>query len=126
MCIWGVVTLHLYHVLPIHTCVCLQASPPADSRPFIGGGGLEVQTAQPIIVADCVFENNRGRQGSALHLNACPSTLVWNSTFDNNHATYEGGAVALVNSAGQGLLLAKSTLTRNTGKPQDCVVRVLV
>lgn len=97
--------------------VYTQASPAPDSRPFVGGGGLQIKTAQPVIIADCVFEGNKGRQGSAVHLNGCPSTLVWNTSFDSNHATYEGGAVALVNSDGQGLLLGNSSLTRNTGKP---------
>ena len=99
--------------------VRLQASSPPNSRPFIGGGGLEIKTAQPVIVADCVFECNSGRQGSGLHLDACPSTLVWNSSFDSNHATYEGGAVALVNSDGQGLFLGNSSLTHNFGKATD-------
>ena len=105
--------------------VCLQASSPPNSRPFIGGGGLEIKTAQPVIIADCVFEGNSGRQGSGLHLDACPSTLVWNSSFDSNHATYEGGAVALVNSDGQGLLLGNSSLTHNFGKATDSLDSIL-
>lgn len=99
-----------------------QATPPVDSRPFIGGGGLEIKTAQPIIIADCVFDDNHGRQGSGLHLDACPSTLVWNSSFDSNMAQYEGGAIALVNSDGQGLLVGNSNLTRNQGTLRQCTV----
>lgn len=103
----------IYHDVMIF---CMQSTPPPNSRPFIGGAGLEVKTAQPILISNCVFEGNSGRQGSGLHLDACPSTLVWNTNFDNNHAQYEGGAIALVNSDGQGLLLGKSNLTGNSGE----------
>ena len=87
--------------------------PRDDSRQFVGGAGLEIKTAQPVIIADSIFEGNSGRQGSGLHLDACPSTLVWNSSFDGNSAMYEGGAVALVNSDSQGLMLGKCTLGNN-------------
>ena len=86
-----------------------------SSNPFNGGAGLEIKTAQPVVIANCVFEKNVGNQGSGVHLDACPSTLIWNSSFDQNSAEYEGGAVALVNSNGQGVMLAACNLTRNTG-----------
>lgn len=80
---------------------------------------MEIKTAQPIVIADSVFEGNSGRQGSGLHLDACPSTLIWNSSFDSNTAQFEGGAVALVNSDGQGLLMGNCSLTNNAG--QSCL-----
>lgn len=86
-----------------------------NSDPFLGGAGLEIQTAQLILIAHSVFEDNVGAQGAGVHLNACPSTLIWNCSFDNNTATYEGGAIAHVNSNGQGVLLGASNLTRNSG-----------
>ena len=113
-------SVHAHQKILGHTrpdmITCLQSTPPPNSRPFIGGAGLEVKTAQPIFISNCVFEGNSGRQGSGLHLDACPSALVWNTSFDHNHAQYEGGAVALVNSDGQGLLLGKSNLTGNSGE----------
>lgn len=90
-----------------------------NTNPFIGGAGLEIRTAQPVVIADCTFQDNLGAQGAAVHLDACPSTLIWNSSFDNNQATYEGGAVALVNSDGQGVLLGGSNFTHNSGEIND-------
>ena len=86
-----------------------------NSNPFLGGAGLEIQTAQLVLIAHSVFENNIGAQGAGVHLDACPSTLIWSCSFDNNTATYEGGAIANVNSNGQGVLLGASNLTHNSG-----------
>ncbi len=113
----GAVQASLDLCVDIRTSVFRNNTVPSqnNTRPFIGGAGLEIKTAQPVVIADCVFESNSGNQGSAVHLDACPSTLIWNSSFDSNIATYEGGAVALVNSDGQGLLLGACNLTRNSG-----------
>ena len=86
-----------------------------NSDPFLGGAGLEIQTAQLVLIAHSVFEDNVGAQGAGVHLDACPSTLIWSCSFDNNTATYEGGAIAHVNSNGQGVLLGASNLTHNSG-----------
>ena len=87
-----------------------------DSNPFMGGAGLEIKDAQLVLIAHSVFEDNVGAQGAGVHLDACPSTLIWSCSFENNTATYEGGAVANVNSNGQGVLLGASNLTHNSGR----------
>lgn len=86
-----------------------------SSNPLVGGAGLEIKTAQLILIAHSMFEDNVGAQGAGVHLDACPSALIWNCSFHHNTATYEGGGVAHVNSNGQGVLLGASTLTHNSG-----------
>lgn len=86
-----------------------------NSNPLVGGAGLEVKTAQLILIAHSVFEDKVGAEGAVVHLDACPSALIWNCSFHNNMATYAGGGIAHVNSNGQGVLLGANILTHNSG-----------
>lgn len=75
-----------------------------------GGAGLDMQEVLFTIVTSSTFTGNRGRQGSAVHLDTCFTSYIWNCTFASNTATGQGGALALVNShSHKGLLLANST-----------------
>ena len=76
-----------------------------------GGAGLDIQEVLFTVLSSNVFRHNSGRQGSGLQLDTCFASFIWNSTFDNNTATGQGGAVALVNSHTTGLLIANSTLS---------------
>ena len=76
-----------------------------------GGAGLDIQEVLFTVLSSNVFRRNSGRQGSALHLDTCFASFIWNSTFDNNTATGQGGALALVNSHSKGLLISNSTLS---------------
>ena len=76
-----------------------------------GGAGLDIQDITFAALSGNTFSSNRGRQGSALHLDTAFQTVVWNCSFTNNTATGQGGAIALVNSHNKGLLLANSTVT---------------
>lgn len=93
-------------------------------------GALVFSSTGPIIMAGLTFLNNLGRQGAAVHLDACPVAVIWHSTFTGNVAAYEGGAIALVNSHstieafqhgsivsasahGTGLLIGASTFSNN-------------
>ena len=78
-----------------------------------GGAGLSIQEVLFTVLSSNTFSSNLGRQGSAVHLDTCLATYVFNTTFDNNTATGQGGSVALVNSHSKGLLLANSTFTNS-------------
>lgn len=87
---------------------------PDEAQPIdflTGSAGLDIQDVQYTVLSSSIFTNNRGRQGSAVHLDTCFTSYVWNCTFDQNSATGQGGALALVNSHSKGLLLANSTFT---------------
>ncbi len=76
-----------------------------------GGAGLDIQDVLFTVLSSNTFISNRGRQGSALHMDTCFTIYIWNCTFDDNTATGQGGAIALVNSHSIGLLLADSTIS---------------
>ncbi|DBA90089.1 TPA: hypothetical protein ACH3X1_003408 [Trebouxia sp. C0004] len=79
-----------------------------------GGAGLDIQEVLFAVLSSNTFRGNQGRQGSALHLDTCFASYIWNSTFDNNTATGQGGALAVVNThSGKGLLIANSILSNN-------------
>lgn len=87
---------------------------PDDVQPIdylTGGAGLDIQDVLFTIISSSTFTGNSGRQGSAVHLDTCFTSYIWNCTFANNTATGQGGALALVNSHSKGLLLANSTFT---------------
>ena len=60
-----------------------------------GGAGVDIQAVLFTVLSSNTFSRNRGRQGSALHLDTCFMTYVWNSTFDSNSATGQGRALTL-------------------------------
>ena len=69
---------------------------PEDVQPIdylTGGAGLDIQAVLFSVLSSNTFSSNRGRQGSALHLDTCFMTYVWNSTFDSNTATGQGQAL---------------------------------
>lgn len=78
-----------------------------------GGAGLDIQDVLFTVLSVNTFTSNRGRQGSALHLDTSLTTYVYKCSFDNNTATGQGGAVALVNSHSKGLLLANSNISNS-------------
>ena len=85
---------------------------PEDTLPIdylTGGAGLDIQDVLFTVLSSNSFTSNRGRQGSAVHLDTCFTTYIWNCVFDSNIATGQGGALALVNSHSKGLLVANST-----------------
>lgn len=79
----------------------------------VGAAALDLLSISSSVLADLVFEGNIGRQGSAVHLDSCTATILWNDTFEGNIATHEGGAIAIVNSPGKGILLGASKLYDN-------------
>lgn len=81
--------------------------------PLSGGAALSITFALFSVLSGLTVQSNLGRQGSALHLDSCNAAFVWNSTFSNNTATNEGGAIATISSHGHGLLLANSTVKNN-------------
>lgn len=87
---------------------------PAGVQPIdflTGGAGLDIQDITFAALSGNTFSSNRGRQGSALHLDTVFQIVVWDCEFTNNSATGQGGAIAMVNSHNKGLLLANSTLS---------------
>ena len=80
-----------------------------------GGAGLDILDVQFSVISGSTFHSNRGRQGSGIHLDTVFASLVWNSSFVNNTATAEGGALALVNSHNTGLMVANSTIQSSLG-----------
>ena len=81
--------------------------------PLAGAAALDLLSIPYSVLADSVFEENVGRQGSAAHLDSCTAVVMWNDTFDGNVATHEGGAIVTVNSHGKGILLGASKLRYN-------------
>lgn len=87
--------------------------PVQPQDPLAGGAALDILAVPYSMLADNKFEGNSGRQGSAVHLDSCTATVIWNSLFDGNTATHEGGAIATVNSHGKGILLGQSNFTNS-------------
>ena len=87
--------------------------PVQPQDPLAGAAALDLLSIPYSVLADLVFENNVGRQGSAVHLDSCTATIMWNNTFAGNIATHEGGAIAIVNSHGKGILMGASKLHDN-------------
>lgn len=87
--------------------------PVQPQDPLAGGAALDILAVPYSILADNTFEDNNGRQGSAVHLDSCTATFIWNGTFDSNTATHEGGAIAAVNSHGKGVLLGQSSISNS-------------
>ena len=81
-----------------------------------GGGGIYIEGVQRSVFAGLVFKNNRAFQGSAMYLNACYSIVVWNNTYCDNGASDSGGAIAVVNSHGSGLMLGNSTIRNSQAR----------
>lgn len=79
------------------------------------GGAIDMRQVAYTILSGNTFEGNAGRQGAAVRLDSCASTVIWNSTFHNNLATHEGGAVASVDSYGTGVLLGECSITNCSG-----------
>lgn len=76
-----------------------------------GGAGLDILDVMFPVLSNLTFTGNRGRQGSAVHLDTVFTSYIYNCTFLDNTATGQGGAIALVNSHDTGLLLADSTIS---------------
>lgn len=91
----------------------LYKEPVQPQDPLAGGAALDMLAVPYSMMADNVFLNNLGRQGSAVHLDSCTATVIWNGTFDGNSATHEGGAIATVNSHGKGVLIGRSIISNS-------------
>ena len=87
---------------------------PETADPFVGGAGLRLESVGVSVLSSLTFINNSARQGGALHLKACDTTVLGDSFFYSNTASHEGGAVALVDTADAGLLIAATNMTKNS------------
>ncbi|KAL0045512.1 hypothetical protein WJX82_008793 [Trebouxia sp. C0006] len=92
-----------------HTCT---SQPSLD--PFLGGAGVRIESASTAVLTRLIFEDNYARQGAGLHLKAVDTTLLWDSSFSNNVAAREGGAIALVDTGEAGLLIGATNVTNCT------------
>ena len=81
-----------------------------------GGGGIYIEGVQHSVFAGLVFKNNSAFQGSAMYLNACYSLVIWNITCEGNSASDSGGAIALVNSQGSGVMLDDSSIRNSQAR----------
>ncbi len=91
-----------------------RTAPESETEPIdflTGGAALDILDVQFSFMSNNVFQNNIGRQGSGANLDTCFFSVFWNNTFDNNTATQQGAAIALVNSHNLGVMVANSTLT---------------
>ena len=92
----------------------LDSEPEQPVDPLAGGAGLDIIAVPYLILDSLMFEDNTGRQGSAIHFDTCTDMIIWNCVFNkNNTATNEGGAIATVNSHGKGILLGESKVTNS-------------
>lgn len=91
-------------------------SPTVQAPSSLGeGGAKDMRQVSYAILSGNTFEANAGRQGAAVRLESCASTVIWNSTFDSNMATHEGGAIASVVSHSTGVLLGECSITNCSG-----------
>ena len=79
-----------------------------------GGAAIDIVNVPYTVLVGLIIEGNVGRQGSGIHLDYCTATFIWNCSLQGNRATHEGGAIAEVNSHGQGILIGNSTLADNS------------
>jgi len=92
----------------------LSASPSFQGCLFERNGSSAVQLLAPrgATVLDCMFLENSGFKGGALHISRGESTID-GCTFIQNEATSSGGAIYLTNSKGD--LIRNSTFYGNSG-----------
>ena len=83
---------------------------------FSGLSALHLESVPTAMLSALTFSGNRARQGGAVHLDTVGAGVIWNSTFTNNSAASEGGAICIgmVSSHGSGLLIGASTLSHNS------------
>lgn len=99
---------------------CTFSNHTLDQQPSIQhyAGGAALLIAGGIIshniLAGNHFEGNSGIQGSGIQLMSCSATVIWNSSFLNNAASQQGGALSSVLSAANGVLLGDSVLVNNS------------
>ena len=64
-------------------------------------------------ITDSIFTNNTSQVGGAISIGTdSKETVVTGSTFENNHAIYDGGAIGNYG----GLSITNSTFTGNTAQ----------
>ena len=80
----------------------------------MGFGAVTLLSVRTVLLSEVTASGNTGRQGAAIHLDAIFAVVIWNSTFMNNSAAYEGGAVAMVNSHGPGIWLGATHFSGNS------------
>ena len=81
---------------------------------FGAAGAIVINQSPYVVLNDITATNNVGRQGAAIQLDAVQTAVIWIASFVSNIAAYEGGAVAMVDSHGQGLLLAEVNASNNS------------
>jgi predicted outer membrane repeat protein len=79
-----------------------------------GGGAINAGYGGSLAVSGCTFSDNSAQDGGAIM--SAPSTTIDSSTFMNNSATVQGGAIDNENGAGA-LTVGNSTFCGNT--PED-------
>ncbi|MCK5612241.1 right-handed parallel beta-helix repeat-containing protein, partial [Candidatus Pacearchaeota archaeon] len=67
-----------------------------NNRCDTGGGGAIYAIVSPIIISDCIFEQNRGYEGGALAVAISYGTKVTNCRMVNNESVDEGGAIYIL------------------------------
>jgi len=85
-----------------------------SADPVVGFGAVTLLSVRTVLLSEVTASGNTGRQGAAIHLDAIFALVIWNSTFMNNSAAYEGGAVAMVNSHGPGIWLGATHFSGNS------------
>ena len=60
----------------------LYDEPAQPQGPLAGGAALDILSVPYSVLVDLEFSDNKGRQGSAVHLDSCTATVMWNDTFD--------------------------------------------
>lgn len=76
-------------------------------------GGGAIMHGSTMTITDSIFTNNTSQVGGAISIGTdSKETVVTGSTFENNHAIYDGGAIGNYG----GLSITNSTFTGNTAQ----------
>lgn len=89
------------------------ASANASSVHSTGAAGLDILGVEFSVVSGCHFDSNYGRQGAGLNLDTCLASIVYNCSFQQNLALFQGGGIKLANSHAKGLLVFGCQLYNN-------------
>ncbi|MFH1467003.1 MAG: MopE-related protein [Pseudomonadota bacterium] len=81
------------------------------------GGAMVVESTDPVLIEDCVFQDNTAYDGGALALAAGAEVIITGSTFADNAADNRGGAIFAENAtlALSGVLLEANSAPNYSG-----------
>ena len=81
---------------------------------FVPDGALVILEVPRVAISSSTFVSNVGQLGAGLYMDAVWGGALLYNNFSNNVAVREGGAVAMVSSHGNGLLMLNNLVVNNS------------